>query len=166
MLRPMDGEELKAFVPELLEARYPGMSREADPGAETFGGGGFGWILEANGALMVIRASQTSNPFIWIKGGIAHAIPRSESLALDVAAGNRDLVVGRLYLAYNDEIAMVAFDEAIFGAYLSHQYEPSIVDVVNRFEASLKYTAEWSQKVLQKFGGRPFTGEDWGLLSL
>jgi hypothetical protein len=28
----VNGEELKQFVPELLEARYPGRSREAAPG--------------------------------------------------------------------------------------------------------------------------------------
>lgn len=55
------------------------------------------------------------HPFIWVKGGIAHAIPRSEALATDVAAANRGLVVGRLYLSYGEEIAMVVFDEAIFG---------------------------------------------------
>ena len=161
MLHAVDGEQLKEFLPELLEARYPGKSRLADPGADAFG-----WVLEADGALMLIRASLVSNPFIWIKGGVAHAIPKTESLALEVAHANKDLVVGRLYLAYGDEIAMVAFDEAIFGAYLSHQYEPSIVDVVNRFETSVQYTAKWSKKILEKFGGQAFTADDWHLMSL
>jgi hypothetical protein len=158
----IDGEALKQFVPELLEARYPGRSREVEPNA---GPGHLGWTLELDECVVLVRASQASNPFILIRGGIAHAIPRTEALALHVATGNKDLMVGRLYMAYGDDLAMVVFDEAIVGAYLSMEYEPSIQDVVTRFETSLQYTSQWAKATLEKFGGQPFTADDWHLMS-
>jgi hypothetical protein len=158
----VNGAELQQFVSELLD-RYPGRSREMFPPVD--GMPHPGWILELDDCVAMVRASQVSHPFVWVRGGIAHAIPRSEELATDVAAGNKDLMVGRLYLAYGDEIAMVVFDEAISGGYLSMQYEPSIQDAVTRFEMSLQYTTEWSKKVLEKFGGQAFSGEDWHLMS-
>ena len=158
----IDGEQLKRFVPDLLEARYPGRSREVEPAT---GDGQFGWILELDDCVVLARAAQTSHPFILVRGGIAHAIPRTDALALHVAARNKDLVVGRVYLAYGDDIAMVVFDEAIFGAYLSLEYEPSVQDVVNRFETSVQYTAEWAKEIREKFGGQPFTVDDWHLMS-
>jgi hypothetical protein len=114
---------------------------------------------------MLVRAAQTTHPFILIRGGIAQEIPRSEALALHVAGSNKNLVVGRAYLAHGDDVAMVVFDEAIFGAYLSLQYEPSVHDVVNRFETSIQYTSEWSKTIREKFGGRPFALDDWALMS-
>jgi len=161
----VDAEELERFVPELLEGRYPGRSREL-AGAEIPGLPSLGWVLELENSVVLVRASKTSNPFIWIKGGIAHAIPKSEALATHVAAGNKQLVVGRVYLAYGDDIAMVVFDETVFGAYLSLQYEPSIKDVVNRFETSLQHTDEWAKTIREKFGGQPFTADDAYLMSL
>jgi len=61
---------------------------------------------------------------------------------------------------------LVAFDESIFGAYLSLDHQPSMQDVVNRLETSLQYTSEWSKAVLEKFGGQPFTVDDWALISM
>jgi hypothetical protein len=163
ILSGIDGEELKKFVPELLDARYPGRSQEAPPAV---GDGAFGWVVELDGCIALARAAQVTHPFILIRGGIAHEIPRSEELALHVATANKDLVVGRAYLAYGDDIAMVAFDESIFGAYLSAQYEPSMLDVVNRLETSFQYTSEWSKAIRERFGGRPFTVDDWALMSM
>jgi hypothetical protein len=161
----VDAEELERFVPELLEARYPGRSRSLT-GSEVPGLPSLGWVLELENSVVLVRASNASNPFIWIKGGIAHALPKSEALAMHVAAANKELVVGRLYLACGEDIAMVVFDETIFGAYLSPQYEPSIEDAVNRFETSLQHTAEWAKTTQEKFGGRPFTADDAYLISL
>lgn len=162
----MDGEELKQFVPELLEAQYPGRSREADPhSGDIVPGGHLGWILDLDDCVVLVRASQTSHPFMSIRGGIAHAIPRSEALATHVAAANKQLIVGRLYLAYGGEVAMVVFEETIVAAYLSMQYEPSIKDVVNRFENSLGYTSEWAKTIREKYGGQPFSADDWYLMS-
>jgi hypothetical protein len=123
-------------------------------------------VLDLDGCTVLVRATATSLPFIWFKGGIAHAIPRSAALAEHVALNNKDLMAGRVYLALGDEIAMAVYDDAIFGASLSLDYDPSIQDVVNRFDGGLKYTSEWSQAILSKFGGQPFRGDDWYLMSL
>jgi hypothetical protein len=157
---------LEQFLPELLEARYPGLSQKT--GAENGPGlpGLDGWLLSFDDCVLTVSISRSTHPFIWLRGGVAHAIPKSEALALRVAAGNKDLVVGRLYLAYGDDIAMVAFDETIFGGYLSLQFEPSIQDVVNKLETSIQHTTEWAKTVREEFGGQPFTADDVHLLTL
>ena len=160
----MNGEELDEFVPQLLEARYPGRVRKMGEGGIGLPEIG-GWVLELDGCVLTVRATQTSHPFIWIRGGVAHGISRSEELALRVAAGNKDLVVGRIYMAYGDDVAMVVFDETIFGGYLSFQHEPSIEDAVNKLETSVKYTTEWAKAISEEFDGRPFTADDWHLLT-
>jgi hypothetical protein len=161
----VNGEELEKFVPDLLQARYPGRAREVGEFGDSEPLSVRGWMLELDGCILTVRAAKTTHPFIWIRGGIAHAIPKSEALALQVAAGNKDLVVGRLYLAYGDDVTMVVFDETIFGGYLSLQYEPSIQDVVNRLETSIQYTNEWSAKIRDRFEGQPFTSDDSHLLT-
>lgn len=123
-----------------------------------------GWVLELDDCMAIVRATETTNPFIWIRGGIAHALPRSEALATEIATANRDLVVGRLFLACGDDIAMAVFDETIFGGYLSMRYEPSVEDAISRFETGLQYTAQWSATIREKFGGRRFEGDDWHLM--
>lgn len=162
----MNGEDLKRFVPEMLEARYPGRSRLAGLSSASVGpeDPDLGWLLEHDDCVVLVKATQTSHPFISIKGGVAHAVPRSEDLALHVATANKELMVGRLYMAYGDDIAMVAFDEAIVGAYLSLEYQPSVEDVVTRFETSVQYTSQWAKSILEKFGGQPFTADDWHLM--
>jgi hypothetical protein len=160
----VDGEDLQRFVPDLLQARYPGAYRQIDFSADELNKL-FGWTLNLDGAFLTVKAAQTTHPFIWIRGGIAHAIPRTEDLALRVASGNRELMSGRIYMGYGDDIAMVAFDEAIMAGYLSLDFEPSIQDLVNRFEAAINYTREWSRTVLEDFGGRPFGEDDWQLLA-
>lgn len=161
----MNREEMEQFLPELLGARYPGlaqkMGEDGGPGLP----GLDGWILSFDGCILTARVSRSTHPFIWIRGGLAHAIPRSEALALRVAAGNKDLVVGRLYMAYGDDLAMVVFDESVMGGYLSMQHEPSIEDVVNKLETSIQYTKEWAKTISEEFGGQPFTADDWHLLS-
>jgi hypothetical protein len=161
-------EDLERFVPELLEARYPGRAQKMggdgdnEPGLPGIGG----WMLSFDGCVLTASVSRSSHPFIWIRGGVAHAIPRSEELALRVAAGNKDLVVGRLYMAYGDDLAMVVFDETVFGDYLSLQHEPSIQNAVNKLETSIQYTAEWAKTVREEFGGHSFTPDDWHLLTI
>jgi hypothetical protein len=161
----IDGEGLEQFVPELLQARYPGKSEPAFSNPPE-GLPNLGWILELDGSVALVRASKTTHPFIWFRGGIAHAIPRSDALATHVATANRDLMVGRAYLASGEDIAMVAFDEAIVGEYLSLDYQPSVDDLVTRFEMAIQYTTEWSKTVLERFGGQRFTRDDWHLMSL
>lgn len=161
----MNAEELEKFVPDLLGARYPGRAREVGKlGVPDLPSDG-SWILELDDCILTVRAAKVTHPFIWIRGGISHALPRSEELALRVAAGNKDLVVGRLYMAYGDDVAMVVFDETIFGGYLSLQYQPSIEDIVNRLETSIQHTNEWAKRIREEFGGRIFTADDWHLLA-
>jgi hypothetical protein len=167
MLPAVNGEELKQFVPELLEARYPGRSRPADPETSIVPGGPhMGWILDLDECVALVRASQATNPFILIRGGIAHAIPKSEALAFHVAANNKHLMVGRAYVGYGNDVALVAFDESIDGSYLSLDNDASIQDAVTRFEMSLRYTAAWTQEIVDTFGGRRFTADDIYLVSL
>jgi hypothetical protein len=161
----MNRSELERFASELLQARYPAetrkMGEENGPGLPGLGG----WMLVFDECILTVSVSQSQHPFIWLRGGIAHAVPRSEELALRVAAGNKELVVGRLCMAYGDDIAMVIFDETVFGAYLSMEYEPSIQDVVNKLETSVEYTKDWTKKVRLEFGGQGFTPDDWHLLT-
>jgi hypothetical protein len=157
----MDTDGIRILVPDLLEKRYPGRSREVVQGA----GQDLGWVLDFDGGVALVRAAEASHPFIWIRAGLAHAIPKTDALAWHIAAGNKDLMVGRFYVAYGDDLAMVVFDEAISAANLAFDYPPSIQDLVDRFEMSLQYAIEWSRTIRQEFGGRAFSGQDWGLMS-
>lgn len=153
-------EDVAWLVPWFLGARYPGQFRPVMEGVPELG-----WVLEAGEALMIIRAGKATYPFIWIRGGIAHAVPRSEALSTYVAAGNKDLMVGRIYAAFGDELALVAFDDAIMAGDIDVERTSSLQDLVNRFENGMRYTAQWSKDVLEKFGGTPMTAEDWALLT-
>jgi hypothetical protein len=113
-----------------------------------------------------MRVSRGGNGFLWIKCGIGHAIPRSEGLALHVAAANKDLIVGRAYLAYGDELAMVVLDETIFAPPIDLAYDPSIQDLVDRVETSMTHARQLREDVLGRFGGQPFADDDWMLLAL
>ncbi len=157
----MDTDGIRKLVPDLLEKRHPGRSREVIDGA----GQDLGWVLDFDSGIALVRAAEASHPFIWIRAGLAHAVPKTDALAWRIAAGNKDLMVGRFYVAYGDDLAMVVFDEAISAANLSFDYPPSIEDLVDRFEMSLQYATEWSQTIRQEFGGRPFSSQDWGLMS-
>lgn len=69
-------------------------------------------LLPTRGAIVWVGSPpDRSNPFIWIKFGVALEIPRSSELAYHVACANKQLVVGRAYLGYGDEVAMVVMDE-------------------------------------------------------
>ncbi len=163
----MNADEAAALVPQLLEARYPGRSRrvgfgELPPGLADPGG----WVLELDGVFGFARAAGASDPFIWLQFGIAQAIPRTNELAFYVAAANKKLSIGRLFLAYGDQIALVVFDETIFAHAISFEYQPSMQDLVNRLEASISYARDFGAEVRQRFGGSPFTSEDWMLLTM
>jgi hypothetical protein len=92
-------------------------------------------------------------------------VPRSEALAVHVALENKDLMVGRVYAACGDDLALVVFDEAIMAEDLDVERPSSAQELVTRFETSLQYTAQWSRTVLERFGGEPVTADDWSLLS-
>jgi hypothetical protein len=156
----VDNEEIARFVPWFLEGRYPGCWRPVIEGTPDLG-----YALEVDGACVLVRAGKAQTPFIWLRGGIAHAIPKTDQLAFHVASQNKDLMVGRVYLAYGDDVAMVAFDEAIVTGDLDVERPSSAQDFINRFEMSLDYTRKWADTILQRFGGRRFTAADLMLMS-
>lgn len=156
----MDNDEIVRFLPWFLEARYPGKFREVVHGTPQLG-----YALEIDGACMLVRSGNAQTPFIWLRGGVAHAIPRSNALAFHVAAQNKDLMVGRAYLAYGDEFAMVAFDEAIMTGDLDVDRQSSAQGFVDRFETSLNYTRQWTETILERFGGRRFAADNLMLMS-
>ncbi|MEA2494337.1 MAG: hypothetical protein QOJ29_2248 [Thermoleophilaceae bacterium] len=84
---------------------------------------------------------------------------------MQIAAGNKDLVTGRVYMAWGEDLAMVVYDDTIFSEYLSTDYQPSMQDLVNRMENGFAHTSQWTTEIREKFGGRPFSREDWGLLT-
>jgi hypothetical protein len=156
----MDNDEIVRFLPWFLEARYPGKFRELVHGTPELG-----YALEVDGACMLVMGGKAQTPFIWLRGGVAHAIPKNDALAFHVAAQNKDLMVGRVYLAYGDEFAMVAFDEAIMTGDLDVERQSSAQGFVDRFETSLRYTRQWTETILERFGGRRFAADDLMLIS-
>jgi hypothetical protein len=163
----VNADEIADLVPRLLEARYPGRSQRASfgelpPGLQDPGG----WVLQLDGVFCFVRATRTTDPFIWMQCGIAHAIPRSNELAFYVAAANKKLSIGRLFMAYGADLAMVVLDETIFAHAISMAYQPSIQDLVNRLEGTITTARESGAEVLERFGGRPFAFEDWMMLTL
>jgi hypothetical protein len=156
----VDGNDIVGFVPQALESWYPGCSHELAHGR----GPDVGWVLEAEGAVAVVRAVGTSRPFVWLRAGIAHTIPRADALAWHVASKNKDLMAGRVYATSSDDLAMVVFDEAILGPAISYQHQPSIQDVRTRLDIGLECAAQWSAEVRETFGGQAFTPADWGKL--
>lgn len=156
----MNGKEITNLVAEIAKSRFA--SSHWQPSPPELAGGGF--ILEPEGAYCLIRASDTSNPFIWMKAGVALDIPRNDALAYFVATANKDLVVGRAYLAYGDQVAMVVLDETVFAAALAWEHQPSMVDLVTRLDNLLTEARAMQLKILERFGGRPFASDDWSFL--
>jgi len=158
----MNAEQIAALVPQLLQARYPGKCRKVDDALAPSGS----WLMEDEDIFGLIRATDTTHPFIWIKLGVAIEIPRSSELAHYVACANRKLVTGRAYLAYGERFALVVVDETVFASSISLDFQPSMQDLVNRLETSMRHARELRQELLGQFGGRPFAGEDWIQLAL
>jgi hypothetical protein len=156
---PVNAEQIEALIPELLENRYPGQYRNAmETGFPELPGG---WVVEPGGLVCLVRSAGTSNPFIWIKIGVAIEVPRSPELAYYVAAANKKLDVGRAYMGYGDDLALVVMDETVFAASLSWQFEPSVSDVLSRFQASLTQARNMAEEIFERFGGRSFASDEW-----
>jgi hypothetical protein len=153
----MNADEVAALVPQLLEGRYPGKCRQVDDVVAPPGS----WLLEDEDIFGLVRATDTSSPFIWIKLGVAIEIPRTSELAHHVACANKQLVTGRAYLAYGEHVALVVVDETVFASSLSWDFQPSIQDLVNRLETSMTHARAMRKDLLGQFGGRPFAREDW-----
>ena len=157
----MDNDTTARFVPWFLTARYPDRFREVAPGFPEMG-----YALETDGACLLVRAGKAQTPFIWVRGGVAHAVPRTDALAHHIAAGNSDLMVGRLYMTSGAEAAMVVFDETILTVDVDPERQSSMQEVVNRVEASVAYTRQWSETLRERYGGRRFNAGDLMMLTL
>jgi hypothetical protein len=154
----MDGEQIASLIPQLLEGRYPGQYRQPDPVEVVQAPNG--WALEQEDALCFIRPGGTAHPFVWIKVGAAIEIPRSSELAYHVACANKQLDVGRAYLGYGEEFALVIIDETVRAQAVSFDFEASIDGLVVRFETSLNQVRTMGAEILEKFGGRRFVRDD------
>ncbi len=153
----MDADQIAALVPGLLQARYPGTHREAEPAESPAGSA---WVLEHEDAVCLIRATRTGKPFVWLLVGVAVDIPRSSELAYYVACANQQLEVGRAYMGYGERFAMVVVDETVFASSLSWEFEPSIHDLITRLEGSITHAGDLGVDILKRFGGRRFTRDD------
>jgi hypothetical protein len=159
----MDADEVAGLVPELLGNFYQGKYRPAAGGAWPDYPGG--WILEEDGAFCFIKTAGARMPFIWIRVGAAIDIPRDDALAYYVACANKDLQAGRAYMRYGEEHALVVVDESVSAAPISRQWAASVQEVLTRLDLCLEHARDLQHWILERFGGRPFTGDDWGLLT-
>lgn len=158
----MDVDETAELLPELLRDLYAGKYRPAGGGALPDYPGG--WILEDAGAFCFIKTAHARRPFIWIRAGAAIEIPRSNDLAFFVACANKDLVAGRAYLRHGEQFALVAVDESISAVPISRAFSPSIQEVVTRLDFALQHARDLQWAIFERFGGREFSGDDWGNL--
>jgi hypothetical protein len=163
----MDVQELEGLIPRMLEVNFPGRYRRTSVGSlpEGMADPG-GWLVETDDLYCFMTAATGGPGFLWIKCGVAHAIPRNSDLAFLVAARNKDLMAGRAYMTSGPEIGMVVVDETVFAPSLSLDHGPSIQDLANRIGVVTDSARQLRADVLGQFGGRPFGGEDWMMLSL
>ncbi|HTA34801.1 MAG TPA: hypothetical protein VK721_15375 [Solirubrobacteraceae bacterium] len=160
----MDHDEAEALIPEMLGMLYEGKYRPATDAA-LFPEYPGGWLLEDDGALAFLKVSRTRKPFVWMRIGAAIEIPTSSELAFYVACANKDLVAGRAYLRYGEPHAFVAVDESVFTETISRVYPPTMQEVVTRLDFALEHARDLQWWILEKFGGRPFSNDDWYLLA-
>lgn len=65
-----------------------------------------------------------------------------------------------------DELGWVLqLDETILAAPVSFEHRATLDDLRTRLDTSTGYGQRWTVDVLQRFGGRRFGREDWGLMS-
>ena len=75
-------------------------------------------------------------------------------------------MLGRVYVAYGDAVAMVGFDEAIFTLHVDLRDEAGVLRLIDRLELSQRFTAESSRRSASRFvGGQPFAAADWYVMS-
>jgi len=153
----VDGNELDQAVAGLVQQRY-----QPDQWRAVSEEHWHGFVVEPPDGLFLIRAIPVSNPYVWISAGVAMDVLRSPALSEWIAGpGNRELMVGRAFLDPVRDPTNVVMDEKIFGAALSLEFRPSIVDLVSRLESLLDYAAKMRNEIVGRFGGRAFNGEDW-----
>jgi hypothetical protein len=158
----MDSDEATTLLPELLREVFPGRFRPARGGSVPDYPDA--WLIEEDGALGFVKVARTQRPFIWIRVGAAVDIPLAEALAYFVACANKDLQAGRAYMRYGEHLALVAVDETVTTAPLSRQSHESVQDLVSRLDLSLDHARTLQYWILERYGGRPFSGDDWALL--
>jgi hypothetical protein len=110
------------------------------------------------------RIGQGRPGFIWARLGIANAVPKSNDLALQIAAANRNLMVGRVYLASGGGLAMVVLEGTVFHRALVVGAPATLADVESRIVTAAGHAGQLRQEIVNRFGGRAFGGEDWRLL--
>lgn len=160
----MNADEATTLLPQILEANYEGRVRRVGPslppGMQDVGG----WLVEVDDAYCFCRVGRGGQGFIWVRLGIALAIPKSSDLAFFVAMANRDLMVGRAYLAVGDDIAMVVLEHTAFIPSLSWEHQATFTDLAGAIVTAVEHAADLRKKIMERFGGQPFGGDDWNLL--
>lgn len=158
----MEFDEAGALIPEMLGTLYAGKYRAAtDAVVPDYPGG---WVVEDGGVLAFLKVARTRKPFIWVRVGVALEIPTSSDLAFYVACANKDLVAGRAYLRYGEQHAFVGIDDSIAAEAISRAHQPTMQEVVTRLDFALEHARDLQWWILERFGGRPFAGDEWYLL--
>lgn len=160
----MNADEATEVLPQILEANFESQVRRVGPnippGMQDVGG----WLVQVDDAYCFCRVGRGGPGFIWVRLGIAHAIPKSCDLAFLVATGNRELEVGRAYLAAGEDIAMVVIEDTMFIPAMSWEHQATFTDVASRIVTAVGHAGQLRREILTRFGGLPFDGEDWNLL--
>jgi hypothetical protein len=94
---------------EMMEASYRKLEEDFFPG---FPGG---WLLEHQGGYCLLRVPNIEDTIISARAGVAIEIPRSEELAYYVACENKQIMAGRVYMGYGDELALLVLEEIVLG---------------------------------------------------
>ena len=162
----MNVDEATELLPQILNANFEGQVRRVGPapppGMQDIGG----WVVENAETYCFCRVSRGGEGFIWIRAGIALAIPRSNDIGWFVATANRDLVIGRAYVAAGEEMAMVVVEDITFIAALSWSHQATFTDLAGRILTAVSHAEQLRRDTLERFGGRPFGGDDWQLLMM
>lgn len=162
----MNVEEATGVLPQILEANFEGqvwrVGPHIPPGMQDVGG----WLVEADDVYCFCRVGSGGPGFIWLRLGIARNIPKSNDLAFFVATSNRDLMVGRAYLALaaREDVAMVVLEDTAFIGAMSWEHQATFADLAGRIVTAVGHAAQFRRDILGRFGGRPYDGDDWNLL--
>lgn len=157
-----DREQARELLREFVQGRYSESGR--DLGDDFLPGISGGWLIEHEGGICLLRVPDVEQTIVTIRAGVAVEIPRCEELAYHVACANKQIMVGRAFMGYGDEFALVVLEDIVRGRAISWDFEPSIEDVVSRFEYVIQQSSEMRKSILERFGGRTFRDEDTMLL--
>ena len=116
--------------------------------------------MEHDGGYCLLRVPNIEDTIISVRAGVAIEIPRCEELAYYVACENKQIIAGRAYMGYGDELALLVLEEIVWGRALSWDFEPSMTDMVTRFDYVVRQAGKIQSTVLERFGGRPFRDDE------